>query len=110
MVGERIGIAGLNNKGLMPAGLFYKIPNTIYIDPNQSYNLGNINGVVGIRNSYSWNGYSIYWCSGTLVTMIASSVNPIPQTISYNNGDYILTNTDSSRRRAYQIFVQNIPI
>lgn len=110
VLGGLIGVATLQNNGLMPAGLFYKLPNTVYIEPNGTYDLGAVNGFVGIRNGYSWNGYELHWCSGGVATKIAGTSYTIPQTITYSNEKWILTNTDATRQRAFQIFVQNIPI
>lgn len=92
----------------MPAGLFYKFTNTIYIDPNESFDLGEVNGFVGIHNPYSWNGYEIFWCSGGVATRIAGTNYSLSHSITYNDGKYTLTNS-ADNRRAFHIFVQNIP-
>lgn len=93
----------------MPAGLFYKFPNTIYINPHDSYDLGQLNGFVGIYNPYSWGGYEIYWCSSGTATRIAGTSYSLPHSITYNDNKWILTNL-ADNKRAFQIFVQNIPI
>lgn len=107
-MGGLIGVGTINKAGLMPTGLFYQFPNNIYINPHESFDLGKVNGFVGIYNPYSWNGYEIYWCSGGIVTRIAGANYSISHSITYNDGKWILTNS-ADNKRAFRIFVQNIP-
>lgn len=104
-----IGIAGLDNNGLMPEGLYARKGNAVnYIDAGGSYNLGgleDINGFVIIRDGYSWGGLNLYWCSYTKVYALAK--NAQSHTLEYVDGNYILTN-NGSQRRGYQIFIQKI--
>lgn len=110
VVAELIGEVSLRNSGLMPAGLYVKYSNTIYVDPGETYNLGStVNGFVLIRNSYSWGGYMLYWCSGKTVNQLNNPGFTIPMTLTYSDGEYIITNT-SSNRRGLQIIIQNIPV
>lgn len=105
-----IGLAGLNNNGLMPLGLYMQ-PVKKYADSGQSISLGsNLNGFLLVRDSYSWAGYSVFWCSGSSARQIIISPSGISYTIAYVSGTgYTLTN-NSDRRRAYGIIYQNIPI
>ena len=107
-VTDAMPVSTLDAKGLMPAGLFELYSKNIYLDPGESYELGSINGFLGIRNSYSWGGYVLYWCSGNTVIPIAAPSYGAGMSVVFENGKYILKNTGSNRR-SYQMFKQNIP-
>lgn len=107
-MGEIIGTAGLNNSGLMPAGLFYKHLYTIYLEPGGTSDLGDVNGFVGVLDSYSWGGIALYWCSYNYVKRVAS-IDSSPITVEYKDGKFFLKN-NSSNRRGYRYIKQNIPI
>ena len=104
-----IGLAGLNNNGLMPEGLFVRSGNkTNYLDAGASYNLGgleDINGFVIIRDGYSWGGFNLYWCSYAKV--FALGRGGTSHSLEYVDGNYLLTN-NGSQRRGYQIYYQKI--
>ena len=101
--------ATLTGRGFMPAGL-YMSPVTKYADAGASITLGYLNGFLLVRDSYSWAGYSLFWCTGYSARQILISPNGISYSITYESGvGYKLTN-NSDRRRAYGLIYQNIPI
>ena len=101
--------ATLTSRGFMPAGL-YMSPVKKYADAGASITLGDLNGFLLVRDSYSWSGYSLFWCSGASAIQVMISPNGIAYSVTYESGvGYKLTN-NSDRRRAYSFIYQNIPI
>lgn len=101
--------ATLTSRGFMPAGL-YMSPVKKYADAGASITLGDLNGFLLVRDSYSWSGYSLFWCSGASARQVMISPNGIAYSVTYESGvGYKLTN-NSDRRRAYSYIYQNIPI
>ena len=105
-----IGEANLSHRGLMPSGL-YMAPELKYIDAMGTIVLGTINGILLVRDSYSWAGYNMFFCSGFYAQLIKGNPGGILFSVEYNNEDgvFILKN-NSDRRRAYGVLYQNIPI
>lgn len=107
VVGGLIGVSNSENNGLMPAGLFIKHPYTVYLDPQQSFEITDVNGFVGIRDGYSFGGIVLFFCSfGQVQQIKTGSYSGISLTFK-DSTTLILKNT-SSNRRGYQIFYQQI--
>ena len=107
VVGGLIGVSNSENNGLMPAGLFIKHPYTVYLDPQQSFEITDVNGFVGIRDSYSFGGIVLFFCTfGQVQQINTGSYSGISLTFK-DSTTLILKNT-SSNRRGYQIFYQQI--
>ena len=107
VVGELIGVSNSENNGLMPAGLFIKHPYTVYLDSQQSFEITDVNGFVGIRDGYSFGGIVLFFCTfGQVQQIKTGSYSGISLTFK-DSTTLILKNT-SSNRRGYQIFYQQI--
>lgn len=107
LVGGLIGVSNSENNGLMPAGLFIKHPYTVYLDPQQSFEITDVNGFVGIRDGYSFGGIVLFFCTfGQVQQIKTGSYSGISLTFK-DSTTLILKNT-SSNRRGYQIFYQQI--
>lgn len=107
VVGGLIGVSNSENNGLMPAGLFIKHPYTVYLDPQQSFEITDVNGFVGIRDGYSFGGIVLFFCTfGQVQQIKTGSYSGISLTFK-DSTTLILKNT-SSNRRGYQIFYQQI--
>ena len=101
--------ANLTARGLMPSGLYME-PVKKYADSGASITLGDLNGFLLVRDSYSWAGYSVFWCSGASARQVIISPSGILYSIGWESGiGYKLTN-NSDRRRSYSFIYQNIPI
>ena len=106
-VGGLIGVSNSENNGLMPAGLFIKHPYTVYLDTQQSFEITDVNGFVGIRDGYSFGGIVLFFCTfGQVQQIKTGSYSGISLTFK-DSTTLILKNT-SSNRRGYQIFYQQI--
>lgn len=108
VVAGLIGLAGLNNNGLMPKGL-YVAPVKKYADPAETITLGETSGFLLVRDPYSWSGYNLYWCTSNQAIFIAGYSGTRKFTLTNESGILKLTN-DSDRRRAYEFAYQNIPV
>lgn len=108
VVAGLIGLAGLNNNGLMPKGL-YVAPVKKYADPAETITLGEMSGFLLVRDPYSWNGYNLYWCTSNQAIFITGYSGTRKFTLTNESGILKLTN-DSDRRRAYEFAYQNIPV
>ena len=107
VVGGLIGVSNSENNGLMPAGLFIKHQYTVYLDPQQSFEITDVNGFVGIRDGYSFGGIVLFFCTfGQVQQIKTGSYSGISLTFK-DSTTLILKNT-SSNRRGYQIFYQQI--
>ena len=107
LVGGLIGVSNSENNGLMPAGLFIKHPYTVYLDSQQSFEITDVNGFVGIRDGYSFGGIVLFFCTfGQVQQIKTGSYSGISLTFK-DSTTLILKNT-SSNRRGYQIFYQQI--
>lgn len=107
VVGKLIGVSNSENNGLMPAGLFIKHPYTVYLDSQQSFEITDVNGFVGIRDGYSFGGIVLFFCTfGQVQQIKTGSYSGISLTFK-DSTTLILKNT-SSNRRGYQIFYQQI--
>ena len=107
VVGGLIGVSNSENNGLMPAGLFIKHPYTVYLDSQQSFEITDVNGFVGIRDGYSFGGIVLFFCTfGQVQQIKTGSYSGISLTFK-DSTTLILKNT-SSNRRGYQIFYQQI--
>ncbi len=102
--------ANLTQRGFMPSGLYMQ-PTTKYIDSGASINIGEVEGFLLVRDSYSWAGYNLFWCTGNKVQFIIGNTNDRAFSVSRDseNGGYKITN-GSDRRRAYGLIYQKIPI
>ncbi len=106
-MGGLIGVSNSENNGLMPAGLFIKHPYTVYLDLQQSFEITDVNGFVGIRDGYSFGGIVLFFCTfGQVQQIKTGSYSGISLTFK-DSTTLILKNT-SSNRRGYQIFYQQI--
>mgnify|MGYP001721231111 FL=1 len=106
-MGGLIGVSNSENNGLMPAGLFIKHPYTVYLDPQQSFEITDVNGFVGIRDGYSFSGIVLFFCTFGQVQQIKTGTYSGISLTFKDSTTLILKNT-SSNRRGYQIFYQQI--
>lgn len=91
----------------MPAGLYIFNHEIVFLDPEQTRTFSDVNGFVGVRDSYSFAGIDLYWVSHNRVDRLTSR-SPYYE-ITVSNKILTLKNS-SSNRRGYTLFYQNINI
>ena len=110
VLGGLIGTVTANKAGLMPAGL-YMYSNAV-INKNQSLKLSPVNGVMFIRNTYSYGGYVMYIATFTEVKVVCNPAGydiGIDVKVTNLETREITISTLSEANRQIQVIYQNLP-
>lgn len=92
----------------MPAGLFLK--KSFTIQSKSFIEIPNVNGFVGIYNSWSSNVIILHWASsGEIYNLINEATNYIDLSFKEDNTTLVITN-NSEQNRPITIFYQNLKV